>query len=860
MELVEREEFLAQLHRLFQKASKGDGHTVFIAGEAGIGKSSLVKAFSRDHNDHTLVYQGACDALFTPRPLAPLYDILWEISDQDWPEHPSIEERSALFTGFFRELSAKNQRSIIIFEDIHWADEATLDFIRFFSRRLPQLRCLFILTYRDNEIPSNHPLRNIMGQLSPDIFSRMTLTPLSREAVQRMADQRGYSGEDVYHISGGNPFYVNEILASYSLGIPENIKDAVLASFNQQEGLTKQLWELFSVIPTSIETGYLSILEPHYAQAIEECLVSKILVEKEGAIGFKHELFRRTIETSLSPLKRVALHKQVLQFLEVSFKENNEIERIIHHAKNANDYERVNHYAPLAARTAAKMGAHTEAARLYLTAIEYYQGKDAGVLVNYYESYAYECYLISELKEAIIYTNKALTIWKAQDNKEQVGKNLRFLSRVWWYDGHGKNAERYAREAIEILADQPASKTKAMAYSNMSQLSMLADRQDECLEWGNKAIGMARDLDDGETLAHALNNVGTIRSRENSTEGTDLLQQSLALSLSNGFHEHASRAYTNLAGGSVDAKNYVFAAKILEEGIQYCEDRDLDSWRNYMTAYKSRLLLETGNYNEAAHLSGSILGQEGIPGITRIVALLVATTIKMRKGETGITELFEEAKSKAFATSEAQRILPVASLLLEYEWLTGTPVISREEINTAIQLATTTVNHFENAKLDYWLSKAKGMETNIPVSFDGYKPGNYKTAIQYWKKTGCPYEQALLLYEGSETDKRESLDILQKLGTGAVYEKLKQEMRISGIKKIPRGMRASTRANPAQLTLRELEILPLLKEGLQNKEIAARLYISPKTVDHHISSLFLKLDVNTRAKAVAEAARLGILK
>src|SRR4030095_16475414 len=129
-----------------------------------------------------------------------------------------------------------------------------------------------------------------------------------------------------------------------------------------------------------------------------------------------------------------------------------------------------------------------------------------------------------------------------------------------------------------------------------------------------------------------------------------------------------------------------------------------------------------------------------------------------------------------------------------------------------------------------------------------------------WEKLGCPYEQALSLFDGTEENKRKALSIIQQLGADAIYEKLKMEMRSSGIKKIPRGLRGSTKANPAQLTNRELDVLQLLKKGIQNKEIAEAIFIYPTTVDHHISSILFKLDVKSRSKAVTEAARLGIVK
>src|SRR3954449_2766441 len=249
MELIERAGLLAFLQTQFESVAAGEGHCVFVGGEAGIGKTSLVRAFCKQQQGICNIYQGACDALFTPRPLAPLYDILSQLHKESWPDSSTITGRSELFGRFFHELRNQKEKILIVFEDIHWADEATLDFIKFFARRISQLRCLFILTYRDDEIYSQHPLRNVLGQLPADSFSKLSIGPLSREAVQKMAAEKGYSGEDVYSISGGNPFYVNEILASYSPGVPRSIKDSILSVYNRQKDGTKNAWQICSVIP-----------------------------------------------------------------------------------------------------------------------------------------------------------------------------------------------------------------------------------------------------------------------------------------------------------------------------------------------------------------------------------------------------------------------------------------------------------------------------------------------------------------------------------------------------------------------------------------------------------------------------------
>ncbi|HEY0677988.1 MAG TPA: AAA family ATPase [Chitinophagaceae bacterium] len=865
MMLVEREGLFATLQKEFQKITAGEGHCIFIGGEAGIGKTSLVKEFCKSQKDGCRIYQGACDSLFTPRPLAALYDIMWQINSDLWPNSYAIENRSDLFAGFFREMSNQSERSLIVFEDIQWADEATLDFIKFFARRITQLRCLFILTYRDNEIHSKHPLRNVLGQLPSDSFTRMQLEPLSRPAVEKMVLDKGYSGEDVYSITGGNPFYVTEILSSYNQVVPDNIKDSILSAYNRTAEGTRRIWELLSVSPTGFELTYLEKFDPLYASAIEDSLELKILFLKDGLIFFKHELFRRAIETSLSPLKRIALNRRILELFRENFEEKQEIERIIHHAKNANEYELVVKYAPVAGRHASGVGAHIEACKLFLTAIEYYQGKDITILINFYESYAYECYLTNQVKEAIIYTGKSLGIWKEMGNVEKTGKSMRFLSRLWWLDGHPENAKKFAEQAIEVLNDQPASQAKAMAFSNMSQLKMLSDEPHESIAWGEKAIAIATEIGDEEVLSHALNNVGSVlmNIRSSDPKGNECLEQSLQIALRNCFHEHAARAYSNLGSNALKLKKYALARQILDDGIKYCEERNLESSRSIMLSLKSILNLETGDWKTAYSIADNILKNENHLLAFTIALITVSATIKMRRGDADAPALLRDSAVKSFSTKELQRIIPCLNALLEYEWLTGIVLIKKEELDLVKGKIEQSIYSIEKSEFVFWLRKARKEHLSLCEVHEGYDVSTIKKAqhaASIWARTGSPYAQAITLFEGNDEDKRKALKIVHHLGATAVYEKMKLEMRTSGIKSIPRGLRKTTESNAALLTIRELDVLQLVKEGMQNKEIAARLYISAKTVDHHISSILFKLSVNSRAKAVKEAESMHIIK
>ncbi|HEV8286161.1 MAG TPA: AAA family ATPase [Chitinophagaceae bacterium] len=866
MELIEREKFLTFLQTKFQSVAKGEGHCVFVSGEAGIGKTSLVRAFCNEVKKDCKIYQGTCDALFTPRPLAPVYDIIWQIQSDILRNSVEVTDRAVLFSSLLHELEDQMQTTLVVIEDIHWADEATLDFIKFIARRITHLRCFLIITFRDSEIHSHHPLRNVLGQLPPDSFTRLQLTPLSKQAVEKMAFERGYKGEDVYSISGGNPFYVNEILASYSLGVPDNIKDSILSVYNVLDEKTKQVWQIISVLPTGFEIEYLEKIEPLYPAAIQNCLELKILIPKEGMIFFKHELYRRTIETSLSPFVRVALNKRILDLFLENFEQKQQIERIVHHAKNANEPELVVKYAPLAAKKAAKIGAHIEASKLYFSAIEYYQGDDKDTLIQFYESYAYECYLTNQIKEAIIYMEKALKLWKEKNDIEKTGNCMRFLSRLWWNDDNSKKAEDFARQAIEILEKQPFLKAKAMAYGNMSQLKMFSDLPDECIFWGEKAIDLAKECDDNEILSYALTSVGSVQIRipSSTQKGIELLQQSLEIALQYSYHEHVARAYTNLGYNGIIIKDNELAKKALKAGILYCEENSLDLWRIYLLTIKARLKLETGDWDEACLEAENIIKNENPPNIIKIFALTVLATIQMRRGDKeDILALLTEAKEKAFESMEPQRIIRALAASLEYEWITGQRFIEKDALDRMVKMIEQSGNIYDNSEFAFWLLKARKQHLSLKQVYEGYDVSSItkaQKAAALWKKSGSSYAQALALFEGNDDDKREAVALVHKLGANAVYQKMKLEMRSSGIKSIPRGIRKTTMSNSANLTERELDVLQLLKEGLQNKEIANKLFISAKTVDHHISSIFFKLEVNSRLKAVQEAIHLDIIK
>jgi DNA-binding CsgD family transcriptional regulator len=281
-------------------------------------------------------------------------------------------------------------------------------------------------------------------------------------------------------------------------------------------------------------------------------------------------------------------------------------------------------------------------------------------------------------------------------------------------------------------------------------------------------------------------------------------------------------------------------------------------------AIQSKLCLETGDWEQAFQISEGLISQGDATAEAHLQALVVLSTIQMRQSQGEILPILEAARAKARESRDLKHTLPLALVFLEYEWLSGTLHLKAEDMGAFASMLVDRAhpNGHEWQEFRFWVQKARHQSPSGPQPHLAYRmtdQASAQVAASFWQQCECPYMRALMLFEGNEKDKRSAIEIMDKLGAQAVADKFKREMRAAGIKRIPRGIRKTTSSNKAHLTQREMEVLHLLQEGMQNKEIAEKLFVSPKTVDHHVSAILLKLDVNTRAKAVQEALRRNIL-
>jgi DNA-binding CsgD family transcriptional regulator len=859
MELLEREEFLGDLEAILGEVTAGSGRFVLVSGEAGIGKTSLVERFAESHQKQTRVLWGACDALFTPRPLGPLYDIaqqarshLLALLDEEAP-------RATIFNAAFSELGSS--RAIIVIEDVHWADEATLDLLKFLGRRISKINSMLIVTYRDDEVGAEHPLRLLLGDLPHRSLSRLRLPPLSQAAVTTLAERAGRCIEDLYSVTSGNPFFVTEALASKEPGVPVTVRDAVSARAARLLPTSRAVLELVSVVPARTEMWLISDAISTDTAAIEECISAGMLRYEGDAIAFQHELARLAIEDSLANTRRQGLHALVLKAL---LNRNSEalLARIVHHAAQARDASAVLEYAPLAARQAAALNAHRESASHYQIALQYADKLAPEERAELYECRSYECYLTDQMEEAWKARRQALDIWMQLGDERRRGDSLRWMSRLSWYLGRKIEAEDYGVEAVTILENLPPGKELAMAYSNRAQLHMLADENQQAVFWGSRAIEIAEELGATETLVHALNNVGTAELVARNYQGRLKLEESLRLALANNLEEHAARAYTNLSSAELRDRNYRAALRYFNSGIAYTTEHDLDSWKLYMMAWRARAHFEQGDWDSAADDAAFVLDHHRLSVVTKIPALAVLGHVRVRRGDPDVARLLTEAWELAVETSEPQRIAPVASARAEFAWLKGDLELVRAEAAFVREMARGHDDPWIQGDSAFWMWRAVGVvetQEKLAAPYALQISGDWRAAAEAWRKIGCPYEEAMALADGDEAAQRAALEIFERLGAGPAAERLRQTLRATGVRGIPRGPRPSTKENPVGLTNRQMEVLALIGDGLSNAEIADRLFISPKTVDHHVSAILAKLEARTRAEAVVVALQSGLI-
>ena len=863
MQLLERERDLATLAAALAAVRAGRGCMALVSGEAGIGKTSFVEHFAAQTRG-ALVLKGNCDALFTPSPLAPLYDIARQLKGGGLRSQlEGGAGQTALFSTFLELLQSSTQPVVLVIEDIHWADAATLDLIRYLSRRITPQRVLMVATLRNDAIGRHHPLQKLLGSLADSkLVHRIELARLSIDAVGKLAAGRKLDVEALHRQTGGNPFFVSEIVVASGSGIPATIRDAVLARAAQLKDRGRNLLELAAVFGARIQH---SMLEDAIAKApdgLADCISVGMLQEEGDCVAFRHELAREAILQAIDPLRRRKLYRTAFETAVKSLDtDGGATAQLVHLAEGGSDAGAVVKYGVMAAEAATSLGAHREAAAQYQRVLRFAGGRPASEQALYLQRYAEECATIDNLDEAIKAYQQVVQIWREVQNCLKEGEILAALAWPLVRSAQNAAAEQASDQAIAILETLTASKQLASAYRVKAHLRMLDRDRKAAVKWGRKAIQLAAQFQDQAVVAGAEMVVGSAMLVTGDDRGRPHLDRCLALARENGISSLVALAYLNIGSSYGEQYRFAEADRELTEGIAFARSRDLDHACHYMCAWLALTRLYQGRWTEAGDLANAVIAEPNLAAVSRIMALVALGRVRARRGDPGAVEALDEALELASRTETLQRLAPVRAARAELAWLTRDRERVATEARAAHDLALRHRHRWHVGEFLYWC-KLAGDRVLVPKwaarPFALQVAGDWKELAAEWSRLGCPYEEARALAEGNLAAQVRALELLEKLGAAPAALLLRQCMRAAGVRSIPRGRRASTRNNPFGLTSRELETLGGIARGLSNRSIAVELGISAKTVDHHVSAILAKLGATSRGEAarIAHGQRL----
>jgi DNA-binding CsgD family transcriptional regulator/tetratricopeptide (TPR) repeat protein len=832
------------------------GRVVLVSGEAGAGKTALLRRFCEECGESARVLWGGCDPLFTPRPLGPLFAVADSVGGELEAVMAGQVLPHELVAAVLRELRARGP-TIFVLEDMHWADEATLDVLRLLAGRVQGVPAVLIASYRDDQLDRTDPLRIMLGELPrSQTFARLKLLALSPEAVAQLASPYGVDGDELYRKTSGNPFFVIEALAAPGEEIPQTVRDAVLARAARLSPEARRLLEAVAVVPPRAELWLLEALAGEAVEGLDECLASGMLMSEQAGVGFRHELARLALEDSIPLNRSVELHCRALVSLSDPPGRAPDLARLAHHAEASRDVDAVLRFAPAAADRAAVLGAHREAAAQYARALRFGDRLAASERVELLKRRAEECYATDQYDDGISALERALECCRALGDILNEGDSLRRLSEFLWCPGRTSEAERCAREAVTILERLPPGRELGLAYTNLAYNSLFAARVGDAVAWGQRALELGERLHDTEIAVEASTLIGACQ------EDFDVLGRSLDRARRAGLTGHVGNAYFFVVDAAVRGRHHTIARTYLEPGIAYCSERGLELLRLYLFADGALLELREGHWSEATELAAAVLRIPRTSTTPRILALVVLGLLRARRGDPDQQAALDEAWELAEPTGELPRLGPVAAARAEAAWLAGDRAAVDQVTAGPLALALERKSPWLIGELAVWRYLA-GLDFELPR--ETAKPyalqvaGDWARGAALWREIGCPYEAALAL-AGADGDGalHQALDQLQALGAQAAAVIVARRLRERGARNIPRGPRPRTRENPAGLTAREFDVLALLVDGLRNAQIAQRLVVSEKTVDHHVSAILRKLNVGTRAAAAAEAARRGL--
>lgn len=855
MDLLERDAALADLAAALDAAAGGDGKVVLVSAEAGGGKTALVRSFV-DSSGSARTLWGGCDDLVTPIPFGPLLDLA-RVADPGLEEALLAGERDRAFTRLMDLLERRPHPVLMVIEDIQWIDQASADALVAIAQRIQNLEVVLLLTMRPEAFTGDHPAQRIAWSAPAEATIRIDLPPLTLDAVARLTDPA--TAAEIMRASRGNPFFVSQLLESGGRLTP-TVTDAVRSRAADLPPKTVELLELVAINPTRAEGVLLDRVAPGWEDTIAAAESIQLVEVRPDAVAFRHELARYAIESGLLASKRRALHARILAAAsELSLPPA----RLVHHAAGAGAVDVILTAGPLAANRARAAGSHREAVAHLRRVLEHADLMEPLLRAETEEAFCVEAWTVNLPEEAEAAAQRALEIRRTQGGPaDTIGRNMRRIARVRWFLADADTAVKTLEDAINVLEsashETAAREELAVTIAYRGMMACIRETPADAQAWADRALALIDENADTRLEALVLGDVGMVDYLHRNDPKR--LLRSVQLADQVGIHVDVVRGYANLATCALAHRDYATAISHLDAADSYANAKQVFAFTGLTGAIRAQVQFETGEWAEAEETATRVMKHESFAWLP---ASIVAARLKVRRGDPDATEAIGAAVSAATATGEAQRIVPAIGAAAEHAWMQDRLSDVIDEVTDAHSLSLRMASPRWVGETSIWLQAAGRLE-EIPHRAEPaarlMMEGRWEDAANEWERLGTPYEAAVCRCLADDTDTvMEGLAGLDQLGAVPMARWTRNRLARMGVEKIPRGPRKSTAANPAGLTARQMDVLTLVVEGFTNAEIAERLFLSARTVDHHVAAILLKLEVESRRHVREKAEMLGLI-
>jgi DNA-binding CsgD family transcriptional regulator len=854
--LLERGAALAQLHAQLAAARAGQGSTTIVSGPAGVGKTALVRTFLHQLGGEVRVLTGLCDDLSAARTFGALKDAA---RGSGGPLARALAAGSIdpVFPAAIAELGGSGP-AVLVVEDVQWADDATIDVLGFLARRVHELSALIVLTLRDG--PLIGPLAQLLGVLAGTETNRVSVEPLSPPAVAELASGTALDPAHLYDLTAGNPFFVTEVLAAGSPDVPSSVADAIRARLASLSPEARDTVEQLSVLPRAPTFELATALTDARMDALESAEAYGLIEARDEGLGFRHELARRAVESGLPGVRRRLLNARVLEQLVAA--PEPDLAAIVHHAAEAGDHATVAHYAPQAGREAAAAGATRQSLLHFEAALRDPDRLSADEHARVLSDYSRQLYNSDRLTEAAAAAEAAIARYAHLGDRLGQSEALVRLSRYRFVSDSTVSAADAADQAVAILGADAPPMAALEATVNRGELASLGGRSAEASALLTAARSRAKQAERNDLVVwcdvyHAVAQFNLGRPQD----ALDGLDRAIAFATANELDEPAVRAFANAAELRLLSGRYSEAADVIAAGVSYAQRRGLWHQDRLLNVRRLRVRLLRGDWDGLDEQLRLLLDRSNQSGHGFVWCATPYGQLLARRGDPRAEQLLREAWRMARRHYTPTGAAFAGVTLTEWACLNHDAALAAEIADVLLPQLDTAGWFWLRGELLRLLNRA-----GIPVEpfpecpqpwADGLR-GDWAAAATGWAERGDPYQRALELADSGQVEPtRSAVRILDGLGATAASAYARQRLRRLGVRHVPRTAQQPTAENPAGLTSRQLEVLELLVEGMTNGEIAARLVLSTRTVDHHVSAILQKLGVASRRAAVAKARELS---